>query len=200
MPPLHEAIAVGLGLGFSLAAPPGPVMAKMAFETARGRWRQGILVGVGAMCADATLFALVYVGLLRLLPDRRVLGALALGGAALMLFFAWSAWRTARRPMDDKPSTRRNGWPAGYVLAITSPFNFAWWTTSGAPLLDLYGLPLGFGFFAALAATVVLAVYVFHLGSRRIARFEMYVSYASAFLLVGFAAFVAWTGARFLAP
>src|SRR5687767_7419173 len=54
VPSLAEAVAVGAGLGFSLAAPPGPVMAKMAFETARGRWQQGGLVGLGAMTADAT--------------------------------------------------------------------------------------------------------------------------------------------------
>lgn len=199
MAPFAEAVLVGLGLGFSLAAPPGPIMAKMAFETARGRWRQGLLVGLGATCADASYFLLVLFGLLRVLPGGRVLGLLSLAGVALMLYFAWGAWRAARRPLPEEARTRLNGWPAGYLLAATSPFNLAWWTTSGAPLLSRYGAPLGLGFFPALLVTVAVAVAVFREGARRVARFESYVSHASALLLVAFAALLAWTGARSLA-
>jgi threonine/homoserine/homoserine lactone efflux protein len=192
-----EAVLVGMGLGFSLAAPPGPVMAKMASETARGRWRQGLLVGTGAMSADAMFFALVTFGLLAFAPDPRVLAVLAFAGVGLMLYFAYGAWRVARRPLVE-PKGGLNGWPAGFVLAATSPFNFAWWATSGGPLLEVYGPVLGIGFFAALVTTVAVAVYVFHLGSRKIARFEAYVSYASALLLVGFAFILAWNGIGFV--
>jgi threonine/homoserine/homoserine lactone efflux protein len=194
---LWEAVAVGAGLGFSLAAPPGPVMAKMAFETARGRPRQGLLVGLGATTADATYFLLVVFGLLSILPSRRTLAVFAFFGVGLMLYFAAGAWRAAQRPLATPPS-RLNGFPAGFVLAVTSPFNVAWWVTSGAPLLELYGPRLGLGFFAALLSTVALSVYVFHLGSRRIARFEAYVSYASALLLAAFAVLLLVTGLRFL--
>jgi len=197
MPTLGEALAVGAGLGFSLAAPPGPVMAKMALDTAQGRWRQGALVGLGATTADATYFLLVVGGVLRFLPDRRVLAVFAFAGVALMLYFAVSAWRAARRPLEP-PRSRLGGWPAGYVLAITSPFNLAWWLTSGAPLLAQYGPRLGIGFFTALLATVALSIYVFHLGSRKVARFEVYVSYASALLLAAFAVLLFVTALNFL--
>jgi threonine/homoserine/homoserine lactone efflux protein len=193
-----EALLVGFGLGVSLAAPPGPVMAKMAHETARGRWPQGLLVGLGATSADAVYFVAVAFGLLNVLPDARILGLLALLGVALMLYFAHGAWRTARRPLAPPPRLRVNGWPAGFLLALTSPFNVAWWVTSGAPYLHEYGPGLGAGFFTALLATVLASVWVFHQGARRIRRFESVVSYASAVLLAGFAVLLAWKGIGFL--
>lgn len=189
---------MGFGLGLSLAAPPGPVMAQIAFETARGRWRAGALVGVGASVADATFFTIVYLGLLRLAPPRRLLGALAFAGVALMDYFAYVAWRAARRPLDARPA-RLAGFAAGYALAATSPFNFAWWFTSGAPLVSVYGLPLALGFFPALLVTVAASVALVAYGSARVARLETYVAYASAALLGGFATFLAFQGFRFVA-
>lgn len=192
-----EATIVGLGLGASLAAPPGPIMAKMAFETARGRWPQAVWVGLGATSADMTFFLLVWQGVLRLLPSPTVLGVLSLFGVALMDWFAYEAWRAARQPLAA-PRSRLNGFPAGYVIAITSPFNLAWWLTSGTPFIHLYGPPLALGFAAALVGVVLLSVWVFHYGSRKVMRFETYVSYASAVLLFGFGLFLAYKGLGFL--
>lgn len=198
MPPLAETLLVGLGLGFSLAAPPGPIMAKLAFEVARGRRATGFLVGVGATSADAMFFVLVAFGVLRVLPDRRLLGALGLAGVVLMNWFAYQAWRAATHPpaADERAAT---GWFGGFLLAVTSPFNWAWWLLSGVPFVSLYGPWLGAGFLAALLVVVAAAVALFAYGSARIARFEMYVAYVSAAMLAGFGLFLCYNSFRFLA-
>src|SRR5262245_37454254 len=93
-----ESFLVGAGLGLSLAAPPGPIFAKCAYEASPGRPLPGFLVGLGATTADLTFFALVAFGLLQTQPPDFVLGLLGIGGVIIMDFFAYSAWKSAKRP------------------------------------------------------------------------------------------------------
>lgn len=192
---MWEAFVVGAGLGFSLAAPPGPVLAQLAIETARGRTWKGFRVGLGATSADACFFLLVYLGVLHVLPRPSVLAVMALAGAVLMLYFAWGAWRAARVPLELESAARLSGFPGGFLLAALSPFNIAWWLTSGVTFLSIYGATLAGGFFVAILAVVAISVLLVRLGAAKIARFETYVSYASAVFLAGFAVFLAFHGA-----
>ncbi|HEX9816846.1 MAG TPA: LysE family transporter [Candidatus Thermoplasmatota archaeon] len=180
-----ESFLVGAGLGISLAAPPGPIFAKVAFEVSRGRHMTGFLVGLGATCADMMFFGLVALGLFQATPPPWILGVLGLGGVVLMDFFAFSAWKSARVPPAPQEEGL-SGWVGGFVLAVTSPFNWSWWLLSGVPFVALYGPALGVGFFLAILSWVVLVVALFAWASKRVARFEMYVSYASAVMLFGF--------------
>lgn len=190
-----EAFGIGLALGFSLAAPPGPIIAQMAVDTARGDSWRGFRVGLGATVADGTFFVLTYLGLLQVLPGDPVLAGLSLLGAGLMTYFAYGAWKTARRPLAPPPRILK-GFPSGYLLAALSPFNIAWWLTAGATFLALHGATLAGGFLLAILGIVAGYSLLFHFGTRRIKRMETYVSYASAALLLGFAGFLvhhAWT-------
>lgn len=184
-----EALVVGVVLGFSLAAPPGPVLAQLAFETARGRWFVGFLVGLGATTADGLFFLLTWLGVATVAPSEHVTAGLALVGAGLMTFFAYDAWRAARTPLQLKAGWL-TGFPAGFLLAATSPFNLAWWVTTGSTMLGIYGATLALGFFLAILAVVAASVYIVHLGARKVERFETWVSYASAVFLAGFAVFL----------
>lgn len=184
-----EALVIGAVLGFSLAAPPGPVLAQLAFETARGRWQKGLLVGLGATSADATFFLLVWLGLLRVVPSDTVLAVMALAGAGLMAFFSWNAWKAARRPFEVR-DRMISGFPGGYLLAALSPFNIGWWLTAGVTFLELHGASLALGFFLAILGVVVASVLIVRFAAARIERFETWVAYASAVFLLGFGAFL----------
>jgi threonine/homoserine/homoserine lactone efflux protein len=186
-----ESFLIGAGLGISLAAPPGPIFAKVAYEVSRGRTITGFLVGLGATSADMTLFGLVALGLLTATPPDWILGTLGLGGVVLMDFFAYAAWKSARVPPSPK-ERGMSGFAGGYLLAMTSPFNWSWWLLSGVPFVALYGTALGVGFFVAILCWVITAVAVFTWASRKVARFEMYVSYASAVMLAGFGLWLAY--------
>lgn len=192
-----ESFLVGAGLGISLAAPPGPIFAKVAFEVSRGRPFTGFLVGAGATTADMAFFALVVFGLFNVAPPPKVLGALGLGGVVIMNFFAYSAWKSANVPPAPQEKGL-SGFAGGFMLAVTSPFNWSWWLLSGVPFVALYGAALGFGFFLAIISWVVVVVGIFVWASQRVARFEMYVSYASAIMLFGFALFLAYSSLQFL--
>jgi hypothetical protein len=154
-------------------------------------------VGLGATSADATFFVLTYHGVLRVVPSGRVLGLLALAGVCLMEFFAYGAWTAARKPLVASDQ-RLGGWPGGFLIAITSPINLAWWLTAGAPYLARYGFGLAFGFFPALLGSIAVAVLVFRLGAQKIAGFERWVSYASALLLSALSLLLAYQAAGYL--
>jgi len=128
----------GLLLGWSVAWPPGPINAEIIRRgLARGFW-PAYGVGLGASSGDAVWAVAVALGAGALVAaaDARVAlswlsSALLLLLAAVYLRGAWQglrAWRQGRPP--DAPG-RFEGARAGYLLglgmALSSPWNIAFW-------------------------------------------------------------------------
>ena len=157
---------MGFALGWSVAWPPGPINAEMIRRgLSRGFW-PAYAVGLGASSGDflwALLVALgagVVVGL----PGVRV--ALGITSTALLLVLcwvflrgAWRAWKAMRagapleprRPLD----TTRGGYVLGVTMALSSPWNVAFWI---AVIGNMQGSSAkGLGASLVLAASVVLA-------------------------------------------
>ncbi len=158
-------VVTGLLLGWSVAWPPGPINAEMIRRAlARGFW-PAYAVGLGA-CSGDFLWALAVAlgaGAAADLPGvRPALGTISL---ALLLFLAWTflsgAWRSWRQlrlgaaaASPAPPDTARGGYLLGLGMALSSPWNIAFWLAvighraSGS--LDLAGSLL-------LATAVVVA-------------------------------------------
>ncbi len=208
-------LLLGFGFGLSLAMPPGPILAYAAERGIRGGYWPAIFVGLGATTADATLCALMAFGVLGLLQGRTtLLDVLTIGGAFLMLFFAYSAWRSGERarvasrtstalPDLEGPSTARiagrSTFVAGYVLAVTSPYNFAWWAGVGTGLFDDFGLSVFVGFFSAIVTWVFVFAAIVVWARTRVKGVLVIVSFASAVLLAGFAVWLLARGVAGLA-
>lgn len=196
-----QPLALGFVLGLSLAAPPGPILALAADRAAHRGWWPGTIVALGATTGDAILCVLMGVGVVALLAGFPVLRvALTLLGAALMVFFAFGAWRTARRPprlgehVESRWSGLWGGYATGLVLALTSPFNFGWWLGAGTTLFRDYGAVVFVGFFAALVSfSLTFTALVVWMGSR-VRGVVKAISYASAVLLALFALLLAYSG------
>lgn len=191
-------LLAGFLLGLSLAAPPGPVTALMAQEVARrGPWG-GIAVGLGATSADGCFLGLAALGAIAVLAERPLLlGVASLLGAALLLYYAWSAWKAARAP-EALQSPERATYATGFLAAATSPFNFAWWVGPGSVLIASVGLVIVAGLFAGILAWVVFFSHALARLGKRVRRFQEGVSYASAAILALFGAWVALRGAELL--
>jgi len=197
-------LLAGFLLGLSLAAPPGPVTALMASAAARRGPGASLGIGLGATTADATFLVLAVAGAIGVLAERPLLlGAVSLAGALLLAYFAWGAWRAARAARSEptagpSEAAKRTGFAAGYLAAITSPFNLAWWVGPGSVLIASVGLVLVAGLFAGILSWILFfSVAVARLG-RRVRRFQEYVAYASALVLGAFAVWVAWRGLALL--
>ena len=136
-------LGAGIVFGLALAAPPGPMNAVIAEESVLRGWLAGFTAGLGAMTADACFFALALVGVVTVVQNAPTLrGAMILAGGGLMLYFAVGAATSAREALsvDSTAETTDGGMGRGFrkafVLALTNPYQIAFWLTVGVGLLE----------------------------------------------------------------
>jgi threonine/homoserine/homoserine lactone efflux protein len=128
----------GLLLGWSVAWPPGPINAEIARRgLAQGFWR-AYSVGLGASTGDALWAVAVGLGAGALAASVEALAALSAVSTILLLLLAGiylrgavrslAAWR--RGDATERPARLESG-RAGYLLglglALSSPWNIAFW-------------------------------------------------------------------------
>lgn len=135
---LAATVVTGAVLGWSVAWPPGPINAEMIRRgLGRGFW-SAYSVGLGA-CSGDFLWALgvsLGAGAVIEVPGVRAgLGAVSL---VLLLFLAWTflagalaSWRRHRAGEPESAAGRldsaRGGWLLGLSMALSSPWNIAFW-------------------------------------------------------------------------
>jgi threonine/homoserine/homoserine lactone efflux protein len=128
----------GLAIGFSIAAPVGPVGLMCIQRTLSGGRLNGLFTGLGAACADAFYGAVAGFGLTFIssfLMGQQVWLKL-FGG----LFLVWLGWRMARQP--GLPGVRA-GQGRGLWTSFSSTFFLA--LTSPATILLFMGAFAGLG-------------------------------------------------------
>ncbi|MBV0923643.1 LysE family translocator [Halomicroarcula limicola] len=129
----------GVVFGLALAAPPGPMNAVIAEESALRGWRAGLFAGLGAMTADACFFVLSLAGVATVvteLPGLRQ--AMVAAGGLLMLWFAYGAIQDANALSSvdaESDGDASRGFRKALVLALTNPYQVVFWLTVGVGLL-----------------------------------------------------------------
>jgi threonine/homoserine/homoserine lactone efflux protein len=113
----------GIAIGFSIAAPVGPIGVLCIRRTLERGWRSGLLTGLGAACADAVYGAIASFGVTALsavLVEQRVWLGLV-GGA----FLCYLGVRTLlARPPDSEEQPRvalAGDWGSTFFLTLTNP-------------------------------------------------------------------------------
>jgi threonine/homoserine/homoserine lactone efflux protein len=219
-------LAAGVVFGLALAAPPGPMNAVIAEESVVQGWVAGFTAGLGAMVADACFLVLALVGAVTFVQRfPLVRGLMILAGGLLMLWFAYGAVEDVREQFstdggttgdataestDAGASKPTRGFRKAFLLAITNPYQIAFWLTVGIGLLepgtvDVLGKTPYVG--ASLAGTVVVRtgspallaglfggiviwIVSFPAGliaaGRRVDRLAPAIAYGSAVVLAGF--------------
>src|SRR5256714_2160681 len=127
-------ILAGMGIGLSLGAPPGPVNAIIASQTVTRSWRAGFLVGVGATTADTIFLAIAFLARTAVAGIGPYVPFIALLGARVMVYFAWSAarsWPQAPNILESTPDEHTKSYMTGLSVNITSPYPILWWLTAG---------------------------------------------------------------------
>jgi threonine/homoserine/homoserine lactone efflux protein len=128
----------GFLLGWSVAWPPGPINAEMIRRgLASGFW-PAWSVGLGAVSGDFLWALAVGFGAARLTAIPGVTVVLGVASVVLLLALAGvflrgaaaslRAWR-AGEPLPAPTALRsaRGGWLLGFTLALSSPWNLAFW-------------------------------------------------------------------------
>jgi threonine/homoserine/homoserine lactone efflux protein len=205
---------VGVLLGLSLAAPPGPMNAVIAGETVDRGFRAGVAAGAGAMTADAVFFLLALGGATAVVREAPALRRAMVGaGGLLMLYFAYGAAAgageafTASGP-DPEAATAGAGFLKAFALALTNPYQITWWLTAGTGLLrpgevafleaigPVGGLPTVAGFFGGILLWILGFPAALAAAGARVDRLARLVAYASALALVWFGGAFLWTALR----
>ncbi len=180
------AILLGLGLGLSLAAPPGPVNALIAREASRHGAFGGIRAGLPAPIVDTAYMLLVLFGIARLIDLEVATPWLAGIGALLMVYLAvdTALHRSAAAP--EIPGA----WKV-WAVTLSNPFQYAWWLSAGTAFLAAQG-PWGIvGFLCAIFGWVFAFSNLVAHGASRWPWFEPLITVAAADLLLAFALLMA---------
>src|SRR6056297_176128 len=138
-PALLTTVLGGVVFGLALAAPPGPMNAIIAEESAVRGWRAGFAAGLGAMIADLCFFLLALAGVVTVVQNApTVRRAMVAGGGLLMLYFAYGAVQdaTALSSVEATAGGESHGFRKAFVLALTNPYQVLFWLTVGVGLLD----------------------------------------------------------------
>ncbi|WP_122090165.1 LysE family translocator [Halalkalicoccus subterraneus] len=198
------AVLAGVVLGLSLAAPPGPMNAIIAAESALRGWFSGVRAGLGAMSADACFFMLALAGVATVLQDAPTVRAVMMGvGGLLMGYFALDATRNARESFLARDAGESKGFRRTFALSVTNPYQILWWLTVGVALLDPGTLSVSIpllgaieiqtgsvaivvGFFAGIALWITLFPLALTRLGRRVDGFAPLVAAGSAMVLAGF--------------
>jgi threonine/homoserine/homoserine lactone efflux protein len=134
---LPSLLATGFALGWSVAWPPGPINAEMIRRgLAQGFWPSYRLC-LGACTGDGLWAVSVAFGAGLLLSEPWARGVLGIVStvllfllSALFLRAAWHGWTHRRDRHPSPPSTplaARSGYFLGFTMAMTSPWNVAFW-------------------------------------------------------------------------
>jgi len=174
---------IGILIGLSLTAPPGPVNSIISAESMKSKIH-GISVGAGAMTADLIFFIIVYrFG--AFIPDF-ALHALYLTGAVLLLYLSYSVLKSKmyRR-------TRRGNYLVGLTMGITNPFQILWWITVGLFFIRSFDTASIAGLFTGIIIWIISFPLVMNRYARR---FERYVKIFSFAVLFAFAVYLLYSG------
>ena len=203
----------GFLLGWSVAWPPGPINAEMLRRgLERGFWPAWAL-GLGACTGDFGWAVAVSLGAGALVNVPGVRPALGGLSVALLLFLAWTfgrgawaSWRRSRRPAGEAaavPARRfdstRGGYLLGLSLALTSPWNIAFWLAVIGSQAGSASLGLAASLTVAVGVIVAAALYsgLFCTAVRMGARFatpawHVVTQGATALLMLYFAVKTVW--------
>jgi len=145
---LPALLATGFLLGWSVAWPPGPINAEIARRCAAGDFWAGMAVLFGAAGADALWAIAVALGvgfLFTAAPARAAMGVVSIALLlALSILFLRGSWRAFARGDAPAPgadaqarfASARGGFGLGAAMALTSPWNVAFWLAAmGRPEL-----------------------------------------------------------------
>lgn len=181
------AYLLGIVVGLSLTAPPGPVNSIISSESMKSKMH-GMSVGAGAMTADAIFFLIVYM--FGAFIPAFIIHVLYLTGAALLFYISYSVLRSRA-----STRTRRGNFMVGLSIGITNPFQILWWITVGLFFIRSFHVASIAGLFTGIIIWIVSFPFVMNRYARR---FEPYIRAFSFIVLVSFAVYLLVSGMVYL--
>jgi L-lysine exporter family protein LysE/ArgO len=199
-------IGKGVLLGLGAAAPIGPVNVEIARRSLRGGFRAGFLVGCGAVTVDVTYAILTSLGVRPFLARPRVMAALGIAGACVLVYLGAMCFVSAARQWcgaatngdPEKPAERH--YVTGLAMTSLNPMTLAFWCVvvpgmagqwSANPVRDLPWVCVGV-FSGAISWVIAFTGTMSWLGRRGKRATWLVADVAGGTMLLGFAAYALW--------
>jgi len=164
-------------MGFSLAAPIGPVNIETIKRGFQSGLKPAVMFGAGAIFGDMFYCVLLLVGIVPLIAAvpglQRFLFA---AGAVIMVYLGWGGvkefWQQKEIDMQprhqDRPSI--NDFSMGWAMAVFNPYALLWYLTAGGAYIStgvaqsgiLGGLASISFFLVGVSLWLTLLVFVIH--------------------------------------
>ena len=212
MSDLASLVAYGFLLGWSVAWPPGPINAEMVRRGLARGFLPAFAVGLGACSGDALWAMAVALGAGLFVGDGAraallwISTALLLLLAAVFLRGAWQGWRALGQGASvstaaDAAPRLRGGYLVGFGMALTSPWNLAFWLAvigraesqlrgAGSALVVAGAVLLGAASWSLVLCTAVARLRLTFGGPA----WQLVAKAATGLLMLGFAVHGLWLG------
>jgi len=144
---LVKIFTAALGIAFSGAMVPGPLLTLTIAESARRGSGAGLLIVVGHAALELVLVVGFLFGLQRFLGNPVVVRAIGVIGGAFLLWMGFDmlrgyARRVALNPPNGGGKIRLGPFAEGIVVSLSNPYWTIWWVTIGLALA-IYSLKYG---------------------------------------------------------
>lgn len=144
---LVKIFTAALGIAFSGAMVPGPLLTVTIFESARRGSGAGFLIVVGHAALELVLVIGFLFGLQRFLRNPFVVRAIGVVGGVFLLWMGFGMLRGyARRVVlnldGDEKKIRLGPFAEGIIVSLSNPYWTIWWITIGLALA-IYSLKYG---------------------------------------------------------
>lgn len=181
-------ILLGIILGLSMAAPPGPVNAIMLNESLKSKIH-GSSVGLGAMTADLIFYFISYN--FRNFIPKEFLKIIYITGGLLLIIISILIIRS-KFNINTSP---KGNYITGLSMGLTNPYQITWWLTIGIFMLENLGISSILGFFIG----IVIWIIIFPLISNKYIRnYSKYIKILSFIIVLAFGSYILLEGIRLI--
>lgn len=177
----------GVALGFSMAAPPGPINSIIMSRSMKS-WAGGVKVGFGAMSADLILMSIIFyfdwvLDIQRFIIYVYILGAFLFAYIGIKIRFGVSTGYAVE-------SVWTRGYFTGLTVGLMNPYQIAWWLTAGSSVYESTGIMLFIFFFMGIVGWILFITTLISYSYTRIGeKMDIYIRDFSFIVLLLFSGF-----------
>ncbi len=153
---IEVTILLGMSLGVSLAAPPGPITA-MIVDRSMTSVMKGFMIGMGAMSADFTLM-IITIGFRSVVDLGAYDRYIFLVGGIFFILLSFGVIRS-RYSGNTIPERRNMNYFSGLFLGLVNPMQIAWWITAGLSVFQRFGIEPFYFLFLGIVLWVAFLTY-----------------------------------------
>ncbi len=189
--------AQGFLLGLGAAVPLGPINILIMNEAIKN-YKNGVMIGFGAMSADITYLFLIVFGLIIYVNQPEFLQYLSIFGGLFLVYLAFNIYKGKDNNINktsekivDKSSIKL--YLKGFALTFINPYTIGFWLSvsghAASKNVSIYVTLLGM--ISAILLWITLMPYLVHRSKHKISqRVSFWISVVSSIILLGFGLFM----------